>query len=157
VVEYTPAATVAALAATAGSGQSATVGTNFATNLGARATDSNGSPVSGALATFSAPTSGASGSFIGGSPTPSVTTGSDGVATAPILTANATAGSFQVTAAVAGGPAPAAFSLTNNPAPPPSTPTAVDVANTYIRSDAAGTNHGLAQVLIGRTSPEIDS
>ena len=157
VVEYTPAATVAALAATAGSGQSATVGTNFAINLAARATDSTGSPVSGAVVTFSAPTSGASGSFIGGSTTAPVTTGSDGVATAPILTANATAGSFQVTAAVAGGPAPAAFSLINNPAPPPSTPTAVDVADAYVRSDTPGTNYGVAQMLIGRTSPEIDS
>jgi hypothetical protein len=157
VVEYTPAATVAALAATAGNGQSATVGTNFPTDLAARATDSNGNPVSGVLVTFSAPTSGASGSFTGGSLTATVTTGADGVATTPILTANATAGSYQVTASVPSGPAPVAFSLTNNPAPPPTTPTAVDVADTYVRSDSAGTNYGTESVLIGRTSPEIDS
>jgi hypothetical protein len=86
-----------------------------------------------------------------------VTTGADGVATAPILTANATAGSYQVTASVPTGPPPVAFSLTNSPAPPPTTPTAVDVADSYVRSDFAGENHGGDPVLIGRTSPEYDS
>ena len=157
VVEYTPSATVGTLTATAGSGQSAIVGANFATNLAARATASNGSPVSGAVVTFSAPTSGASGTFIGGSTSATVTTGSDGVATAPILTANATAGSYQVTASVSSVPTPVPFSLTNTPAPPPGTPTAVDVADAYVRSDVPGTNYGTATVLIGRTSPEIDS
>src|SRR4029077_7946977 len=157
VVEYTPSATVGTLTATAGSGQSAIVGANFATNLAARATASNGSPVSGAVVTFSAPTSGASGTFIGGSTSATVTTGSDGVATAPTLTANATAGSYQVTASVSSVPTPVPFSLTHTPAPPPATPTAVDVADAYVRSDVPGTNYGTATVLIGRTSPEIDS
>jgi hypothetical protein len=102
VVSYTPTVTPSALAVAGGDGQTATVGTAFATRLAAKATDAAGSPVAGAVVRFSAPTSGASAAFAGGGVTASATTGSDGVATAPQLVANATAGTYQVTASTNG-------------------------------------------------------
>jgi hypothetical protein len=157
VIEYSPAVVPSSLSAVAGDGQTATVGTAFATKLAARATDAAGNPVQGALVMFSAPTSGATGTFTGGSATATATTGSNGIATAPQFTANATAGSYQVDATTTGVSTPVTFSLTNAPAPPPGTPAAVDVADSYVRSDVPGSNFGTAQILIGRTSPEIDS
>jgi hypothetical protein len=157
VVSYTPTVTPSALAVAGGDGQTATVGTAFATRLAARATDSGGSPVAGAVVRFSAPTSGAGAAFAGGGVTASATTGSDGVATAPQLVANATAGAYQVTASTNGVSSPVTFHLTNASAPPPSTPTAVDVADAYVRSDVPASNFGTSTILIGRTSPEIDS
>src|SRR5258708_4955118 len=81
-----------ALAATAGTPQSATLLTNFATALKATLTES-GIPSSGTTVTFTAPGAGASGLF-GASTTASVATDVNGVATAPTFTANATAGSY---------------------------------------------------------------
>ena len=141
MVEYTPA-DAASLAASAGNGQSATVGTAFATKLAVKAVDASGNPASGVVVTFTAPASGASGAFAGGATTATATTGADGVATAPILVANATAGSYQVTASTPGVSSPVTFNLTNTAAPPPSTPTAVDVADSYVRSDVPASNFG---------------
>ena len=98
------------VSATAGTPQSATVNTAFATALVATVKDASGNPVSGATVTFTAPGTGASVIF-GGSA--SVTTNASGIATAPALTANSQAGSYTVTARVAGVAAPASFSLTN--------------------------------------------
>ena len=53
--------------------------------------------------TFTAPASGPGGVFAGTSPTASVTVGAKGVATAPLLVVNKTAGNFTVTAAAEGG------------------------------------------------------
>ena len=92
-----------------------------------------------------------------GSRTATVTTGANGVATAPQLVANATTGAYQVSASTNGVSSPVTFNLTNTAAPPPGTPTAVDVADSYVRSDVPASNFGSATVLIGRTSPEIDS
>ena len=65
--------------------------------------------------TFTAPGSGASGTFAGtGTATATAVTNSSGVATAPAFTANGTAGSYTVTASVSGVGTPASFSLTNN-------------------------------------------
>ena len=65
--------------------------------------------------TFTAPSSGASGTFSGGVNT--ATTNAQGVATAAVLTANATVGGpYTVTATVSGVVATANFSLTNVPA-----------------------------------------
>ena len=107
------AGAAATVTASAGSGQSTTVSTTFATALQATVTDGGGNPVNGVLVTFTAPTSGASGTFAGGSTTASVATGSNGIAIAPALTANSQAASFAVTAAVAGVASPASFTLTN--------------------------------------------
>ena len=48
------------------------------------------------MVTFTAPGSGASGTFAGGATTASVSSGSNGVATAPTFTANGTTGSYSV-------------------------------------------------------------
>ena len=64
------------------------------------------------MVTFTAPASGASGTFAGRRAA-TATTNSSGVATAAAFTANATAGSYSVTASVSGVATPASFSLTN--------------------------------------------
>ena len=157
VIEYTPAAAAASLSAMAGDGQTTTVGTAFPTQLAVKAVDASSQPVAGASVTFSAPASGASAAFAGGLRTASATTGANGIATAPQLVANATAGAYQVSASTSGVSSAVTFNLTNTPAAPPSTPTAVDIADSYVRSDVPAGNFGSATVLIGRTSPEIDS
>jgi hypothetical protein len=102
----------ASITASAGTPQSATINTAFATQLQATVTDAGSNPVSGVTVTFAAPGSGASGTFVGGVNT--ATTNAQGVATAPIFTANSTAGGpYNVTASVVGVAAPANFSLTN--------------------------------------------
>ena len=101
----------ASISANSGTPQSATVGTAFANPLLALVEDNNGNPVPGATVTFTAPSSGASGSFAGGANT--ATTNSSGVATSAVFTANATAGSYSVTASVAGVSRTSRFKLTN--------------------------------------------
>lgn len=101
----------AAIAATAGTPQSATVNTTFATNLAATVTDAFSNPVSGAAVTFNAPASGASGTFAGGVNT--ATTNTQGVATAAAFMANTTAGSYTVTATAGTVTTNPGFALTN--------------------------------------------
>ena len=105
------AGTPASITATAGTPQSATVNTSFATQLQVTVKDSSNNPVSGAIVTFSAPGSGASGTFAGG--VNAATTNASGVAISAVFTANTTAGSYTVTASVSGVASPANFSLTN--------------------------------------------
>jgi hypothetical protein len=107
------AAPTGAIVATLGTPQSAVVNTAFTTALQATVTDSGGNPVIGAAVTFAAPVNGASGTF-GGPAT--VNTDTNGVATAPTLTANATPGGYTVTATVASVATPASFNLTNTSA-----------------------------------------
>ncbi|HEX8837415.1 MAG TPA: Ig-like domain-containing protein [Candidatus Acidoferrum sp.] len=101
------------ITATAGTPQSATVNTAFATQLQATVKDSFNNPVSGVTVTFTTPASGASGTFAGGAKT--ATTNASGVATAAVFTANTTAGAYNVTASVSGVGTSASFSLTNLP------------------------------------------
>jgi hypothetical protein len=103
------------ITASAGTPQSATAGTTFATGLQAKVTDSLGNGMNGVTVTFTAPGSGASGTF-GGSTTAAVTTNASGVAAAPVFTANNQAGAYVVTASATGIGTPAAFSLTNTAA-----------------------------------------
>jgi len=112
------AGAAATITATGGTPQSATVSTAFLTALGATVKDSYGNPVSGASVTFTvvAGASGASGSFATTGTTDVETTNASGVAaTSQVLTANATAGGFTVTA-TSGAATPANFSLTNTAA-----------------------------------------
>jgi hypothetical protein len=102
-----------------GSGQTAQLGTPFAANLQVELANSNGCPLTGDLAgvdvEFDAPGSGASGIFAGsGSAEASVGTDAQGVATAPALTADFTAGSYTVAAHSAYGSVE--LSLTNTAA-----------------------------------------
>jgi hypothetical protein len=108
------AGAASSVTATAGTPQSATEGTTFATLLKATVRDASGNAVGGVSVTFSAPGSGAGGSF-GGSSTAPVTTNTSGIATAPAFTANTIAGSYTVTASAAGVATPASFSLANTP------------------------------------------
>ena len=105
------AGAASSITATAGTPQSATVNTVFATQLQATVKDSFGNAVSGAIVTFNAPGSGASGAFAGGVNT--ATTNASGVATAAVFTANTTAGAYVVTASVSGVAGAANYSLTN--------------------------------------------
>jgi hypothetical protein len=108
------ASSAAAVAVASGSSQSATVGAAFTNPLVALVTDANGNPVSGATVTFTAPSSGASGTFANGTATTTATTGANGQATSSTFTAGTSAGSYSVSAAASGATS-ASFSLTNNP------------------------------------------
>lgn len=101
------------ITATAGTPQRTTVGTAFSSVLKARIVDAGGNPVGGVSVTFNAPTSGPGGTFPGGSSV-TVTSDSSGVATTPVFTANATRGSYTITAS-ASGAGSASFSLSNDP------------------------------------------
>ena len=105
------APTSSAIAATAGSGQSATINSSFATALQATVTDATGNPVSGVNVTFTAPASGASGQFANNTTTTTATTNASGVATASSFTANGTAGTYTVAASINSGST--VFSLNN--------------------------------------------
>jgi hypothetical protein len=116
VTVYTPAPS--ALAVSAGSGQSTPVATAFNAPLQVQVTDQYTHPLGGVAVTFTAPASGAGGTFAStGSGTVTVQTNGSGLATAPTFTADTTAGTYSVTASVA-GLSPVAFSLTNSPGAP---------------------------------------
>jgi protocatechuate 3,4-dioxygenase beta subunit len=91
--------------------RSASVTSRYPQPLQVRALDANGNPVAGATITFTLGTgsasacgtsASASASFIGGSAQATASTGANGVASSPLLTANSTAGLFTATAAVSG-------------------------------------------------------
>jgi hypothetical protein len=107
----------ATVTATAGGGQHAAVTTAFPVALSVAVTDQYGNPVPALSVTFTAPASGASGTFAGGGTTATATTDAQGVATAPAFTANDTAGGpYTVNATVGGVATPATFALSNTPA-----------------------------------------
>src|SRR5205807_1768225 len=71
-------------------------------------------PISGITVTFTAPGSGPSGTFPGNVTTANVATNGSGVATAPVFTANGTAGGpYDVVASIGPGLPTANFALTN--------------------------------------------
>ncbi|MDX6406725.1 MAG: trimeric autotransporter adhesin [Blastocatellia bacterium] len=101
------------ITATAGTPQSAVINSAFATALKATVKES-GNNQSGIPVTFTAPGSGASGTFSGSA---TVNTDASGVATAPAFTANGTAGGpYNVIASLGTGLPIAAFALTNTQA-----------------------------------------
>jgi hypothetical protein len=108
------AGAAASIKASGGSSQSATISTAFSNPLVATVKDSGGNPVSGAIVTFTTPSSGASGSFAGGVDV--ATTNPSGIATSAVFTANATAGSYTVSASVGGVSSSVSFSLSNTAA-----------------------------------------
>jgi uncharacterized protein (TIGR03437 family) len=103
------------VSATAGAGQSATINTAFPTALQVTVRDFLGNPVPNVTVIFTAPGTGASGTFPGPALSATATTNNAGVATAPAFTANGTIGPVKVTATAAGVVTPAIFSLTNDP------------------------------------------
>ncbi|MBK7804437.1 MAG: hypothetical protein IPJ55_17640 [Chloracidobacterium sp.] len=115
-------AIAATVSATAGTPQSATIGTPFATALQATVKDAFNNPVAGATVTFTAPAAGASGVFtLTGTDTQTATTNAAGVATASTFTANGTTGGYSVTASVPGASS-GTFNLANTAGLPASTP-----------------------------------
>ena len=108
----------AAIAATAGTPQSAHINATFAKVLQATVVDAGQHPVGGVSVTFTAPTSGASATF-GGSSTVTAVTNASGIAISPTLSANGQTGSYAISASVSGVAASASFSLTNTPPPAP--------------------------------------
>ena len=93
--------------------QSALVSTAFGTLLSVTVEDIDNNPVQGVSVSFTAPSSGASGTFANNTITTQATTNSSGVAAATIFTANTQAdGPYNVTAS-ATGLTPVNFSLTN--------------------------------------------
>jgi Fe-S cluster assembly iron-binding protein IscA len=92
--------------------QSAVVSTTFGTNLTVTVRDQHNNPVSGVTVNYSAPTTGARGTF-GGSSTTTATSNASGIADPGAFRAGTVAGSYSVTATVSGVATPATFSLTN--------------------------------------------
>jgi hypothetical protein len=116
------AAAAAGITATSGGGQSANAGSAFTNPLAATVTDTYGNLKPGASVTFGAPASGASSTFAAGGNCTSnpqtyqcvATTNSSGVATSSAFTANATHGTYNISATAAGGSNPSVnFSETN--------------------------------------------
>ena len=101
-----------AVAVWTGTPQSAAVNSAFLVRLAARVTDAATNGVPGVTVTFTAPASGASGTFAG-APTANVVTDSNGLAVAPVLTANGLGGGYTLIAIVSGLSSQAVFSLTN--------------------------------------------
>ena len=92
-----------AVTSVSGSGQSAIVGAAFATTLTARVKGRVRQYCFGRnRGVFTAPTSGASGTFAGSGNSVSAQTNGNGVATTPTFTANNTTGQYAVTASVQG-------------------------------------------------------
>ncbi len=102
--ETNAAAAASQVVPTFGGGQNTLVGTVFTSPLSATIEDSHGNPVlvSGTTVTFTAPLSGASGTFVNGTDTTAATTNGSGVAISTTFTANSTAGTYSVAASSAG-------------------------------------------------------
>lgn len=108
------AGSATSIVATSGSLQDAQISTAFGSPLVATVLDNNQNPVSGASVTFTAPGTGASGTFASSSSaTETDTTNSSGVATSSAFTADAMAGTYTVSATVSGVTTAANFQLTN--------------------------------------------
>ena len=147
------AAAASSIIAVAGSGQTATPGSAFAIALAAKVTDAFGNLIPAIPVTFTAPTTGASGTFSGDVSTVTIATLSTGIATAPAFTANSTAGQYTVTAGATSQLAtvgkspvraetsnltPASFTLTNG-VPPSYTVTANPATLTIVQGQSGTT------------------
>jgi adhesin/invasin len=89
------AGSAALIVSVSGSGQIVDQSLPFSGPLQARVEDAFGNPVTGSVVTFALPASGASGTFAG---SPVVQSGVNGIATAPLITANSTQGVVVATA-----------------------------------------------------------
>jgi hypothetical protein len=130
--------TVVGLQVTAGSPQLAKVGTAFADPLEVEVVDNGGCPVPYADVVFSTPGAGPSANFAGGLGADTVTTNTQGIATAPTLTANDISGSYSVTAEVQNTSFEVTFDMTNTTTGVASTVTSVSGNN---QSAAVGADY----------------
>jgi protocatechuate 3,4-dioxygenase beta subunit len=114
-------ATTTALQLTSTHDPRATVDTRYRSSLQARLLAAGGQPIEGATVTFAitAADNGAAANFLGGSSQAIALTDANGLATAPPLIANKTAGSFTATATALGAQ-PGRYTLENLAAAPTS-------------------------------------
>jgi len=114
-------ATTTTLRTTSTRDPSATVDSRYRSSLQARLLDATGQPIEGATVTFAiaAADNGAAANFLGGSGQATALTDANGLATAPPLVANRTAGSFTATATALGAQ-PGRYTLENLAAAPTS-------------------------------------
>lgn len=134
------------LAASTGATQRTTAGRPFPIALAATlAPVDTGVPLSGATVTFTInPMSGATGTFAGGTTTATAPADANGVATAPALTAGATAGMFTVTASAARA-TNAAYPLAVNPSP--------TIGTTTLPATTVGVAYNQTVTATGGTAP----
>jgi protocatechuate 3,4-dioxygenase beta subunit len=137
----------ATLTAGVGDDQQAELGQPFAIPLAVTVRDADGNPVPGVSVTFSAPTSGASGTFAGGGTSVTVMTDSDGVAVAPTFTANDQPGGFVVEASVAQVSQPAVFALVNEE-PPPAPPSPPSNLTSAVAPPSSGPGTGIVGMVV---------
>ena len=103
----------AAVTAIAGTPQKAIRNHVFTDTLKAKVFDASNNALPGVNVIFVAPAGGSTGSFLGGKDTAIVVTDNNGVAAAPLFTANGVAGAYIVNGSVTGLTTPAAFQLSN--------------------------------------------
>jgi CSLREA domain-containing protein len=103
------------ISATGGTPQTTTILTSFASPLVATVTSAFGEPVVGGVVTFTAPdpNAGPSATFPGPTSIATQTINGSGAATSPTLTANTSAGSYNVVASIGSTLPTASFALTN--------------------------------------------
>jgi len=130
--------TVEAITVTSGTPQSHAIDGAFVAPLAVTVTKS-GSLASGVAVTFTAPTTGASGTFADtGTKTTTATSDANGSATAAAFTANGTAGAYTVTATSSGAQAGATFNLSNTTG----APGAITAVSGTPQSSGVGTTFG---------------
>ncbi|MGC2167561.1 MAG: hypothetical protein WA580_00495 [Acidimicrobiales bacterium] len=93
--------------------QSAVVGADFTLPLAVSVQAANGNPASDVPVLFVAPTTGASGTFVGGASSFYGETDAQGVASAPAFYANDTSGGYAIEVYASGYAVPIAFAMTN--------------------------------------------
>ncbi len=148
----------ATVATAAGSPQTVNVSTAFS-QLQVKVTDSSGHGLSFQNVTFTAPASGASGTFSStGTNTATAVTNVNGIATAPTFTANATPGTYNVSAATGSVTNATAFVLTNLGPPASITVTAgsgqaVPINSTFATALQATVRDAASHVVPGVTVP----
>jgi hypothetical protein len=98
--------------------QSAALNSAFPSQFQVTVKDAAGNALGGVTVTFLAPAAGPSGTFAGGSTSAPATTNGQGIATAPVFTANGTPGNYSVVATAAGVGQIVSFSLTNTSTSP---------------------------------------
>ncbi|HTW05879.1 MAG TPA: hypothetical protein VME46_00095, partial [Acidimicrobiales bacterium] len=132
--------TIAGVVVSGGSPQTAKVEEGFSTPLEAEVVDTGGCPVANVDVEFVTPTSGASATFPGAATTATVETSTNGVASAPTLTANDVSGSYTVVAEVASTGIEVDFDLTNTTS---GVANAVKISSGNDQSAKVGTQFGL--------------
>ncbi len=133
--------TPASVTVNAGNNQTTLVGTAFGTEMQVEVRDAASLVIPNASVTFTAPASGASGTFSSSTNAITVATDGSGIAAAGAFTANANAGAYNVavSAATAGGSANGSISLTNR----------AQVAVTSLSPDAGPAAGGNTVVITG--------